>query len=498
MKKIIRLLSVLLILCLTIGVLAACKPDECEHEYKNGVCIKCNEKDPNYSPKICAQGHNYVDHVCQDCGFVDYVSQLTLDMNSDTAKFEVAKVKQYIDGDTTHFNVPSSYEIKFADDTFKARYLAVNTPESTAIIQDYGKKASRYVHDKLANAVSIYVESDGAEWDIDATQSRVMAWVWYKPSADAEYINLNLQLLQEGLGAGSNASNNRYGETCAAALAQAVLYKLDVHSGIQDPEVYRGTVQEVTIKELRLNQSKYNGIKIAVRGVVTVLSGTSAYIEEFDETDGIAYGMQIFMGYNPPSRVAEAIQPGNYVLVTGTFQLSDYGFPPQIADLIYYTRRPNDPDNTRLLESADETLVKASYKELTVNEFFGNSEITIVKTPATDDTPAETETRTIATAEAMRDATICIKNIQVKRTYATTTTKEDGTEVPTGAITIYGEVNGVEISVRTAEIFIDGYPLSEEIFKNKTIDVYGIVDYYSQRGQYQLKIFSLDAVTFHD
>ena len=61
---------------------------------------------------------------------VDYASQLTLDMNSETIKQEVT-VEAFIDGDTTHFKVPTSVVSR---GVLKARYLAVNTPESTGKI----------------------------------------------------------------------------------------------------------------------------------------------------------------------------------------------------------------------------------------------------------------------------------------------------------------------------------------------------------------------------
>ena len=70
---------------------------------------------------------------------IDYAASVKLDMDSSTAKLEVVDVKMYIDGDTTHFHVPSS---KFDGGVLKARYLAVNTPESTGKIEEYGKAAA--------------------------------------------------------------------------------------------------------------------------------------------------------------------------------------------------------------------------------------------------------------------------------------------------------------------------------------------------------------------
>ena len=59
---------------------------------------------------------------------VDYVSQVKLDFDADSLTQEVT-VKSYIDGDTTHF-----YAEGFPEGVLKARYVAVNTPESTGYI----------------------------------------------------------------------------------------------------------------------------------------------------------------------------------------------------------------------------------------------------------------------------------------------------------------------------------------------------------------------------
>ena len=70
---------------------------------------------------------------------IDYVSNLKLDMNSNTKKAEVT-THLHVDGDTTHFNIDSSYGYAPAEENagvLKARYLGCDTPEST------GKDLSR-------------------------------------------------------------------------------------------------------------------------------------------------------------------------------------------------------------------------------------------------------------------------------------------------------------------------------------------------------------------
>ena len=76
---------------------------------------------------------------------IDYAASVKLDMSSNTLKQEVT-VHAYIDGDTTHFNVP---ETVMPGGVLKARYLAINTPESTGKIEPWGKTASNYTKEPL-------------------------------------------------------------------------------------------------------------------------------------------------------------------------------------------------------------------------------------------------------------------------------------------------------------------------------------------------------------
>ena len=68
----------------------------------------------------------------------------------------------FIDGDTTHFYINQSgnynniSKTPGIDGVLKARYLGVNTPESTGKIEEWGKKASKFTQEKLATATSIY------------------------------------------------------------------------------------------------------------------------------------------------------------------------------------------------------------------------------------------------------------------------------------------------------------------------------------------------------
>ena len=157
---------------------------------------------------------------------VDYAGQFRLNMASETIKTE-ATVKTFVDGDTTHFLVGDDVN---ESGVLRARYLAVNTPEITGKVEEYGKKAAAFTKEKLSSAASIILESDDAKWNKDSTGDRTLVWVWYRPVGESDYRCLNLELLQNGLAIANSTANNRYGSTCMAALNQAKAEKLYVHS----------------------------------------------------------------------------------------------------------------------------------------------------------------------------------------------------------------------------------------------------------------------------
>lgn len=92
-------------------------------------------------------------------------------------KFTV-KVTKCVDGDTAWFSKVG-----------KARFLYVDTPESTNKIQPYGKTASNYTCSKIKNAKKLQLQYDGAKKD---KYGRALVWVW----VDGKL--LQKQLVQKG------------------------------------------------------------------------------------------------------------------------------------------------------------------------------------------------------------------------------------------------------------------------------------------------------------
>ena len=405
---------------------------------------------------------------------VDYVASLKLDMSSDTVKQEVT-VEHYTDGDTTTFRKKGTGD--YPNTLLTARYLAVNTPESTGKIEEWGKAASNFTKDALKNAASIIVESDDGNWNADSTGNRYLVWVWYKPEGGNDYRNLNLELLQNGLAIASNSAQNRYGDTCMSAITQAKTLKLKVYSGDKDPDYYYGDATPITMKELRCNLKSYLNTKVAFEGVVTKNAGQSVYVEDYDEESGRTFGIYIYYGYNLSSGGLRILSVGNRVRVVGSVQYYETGDSYQVADVSYDARKPDDPNNLKLISEGNQV----NYPETTVETF--NSQVTLT---------VGDEEKTFTYAELVLGTSISMKKLKVVDIYTTVSETDSN-----GAMTLTCEdESGRQISVRTIVLRdADGNKITESYFSGKTIDVKGIVDMFS--GTYQVKIFSVDDVTVY-
>ncbi|MBQ1258592.1 MAG: thermonuclease family protein [Clostridia bacterium] len=410
----------------------------------------------------------------EESEITDYASSVALDTASSTKKTEVT-VKAYVDGDTTHFNVPDSV---IDGGVLKARYLAVNTPESTGKIEEWGKTASSFTKEKLKNAVSIMVESDDGNWNVDSTGGRYLVWVWYKTEEGGAYRNLNIELLQNGLAIASNSANNRYGDTCMAAIEQAKTSKLHIYSGQKDPNFPYGSASELTLKELRCNVTEYDGTKVAFEGVITKNNNNSVYVEEYDAETDMYYGMTVYYGYSLNGTGLQILSVGNRVRIVGTVQYYETGDSYQVSGLEYSPMRPDDPNNIQKISEGH----APSYRTLDPETFANGNLIVTVGD----------ENKEFKFAELALYTSVEMKGLKVKSVY--TTNNEESSS--NGAMTLTCAVNGVEISIRTIVLRDpEGKLITADMLEDKIIDVKGLVDRFD--GTYQIKVFSINDVTIY-
>ena len=449
-KNILRFLSLLLLVCILVSTFAAC----------GGEGAGETTGTPTESTAAPTES--------KPIEQVDYAASVKLDMNAPTAKAK-ATIKSFVDGDTTHFFLDTEVG---GSDVLKARYLGINTPESTGKIEEYGKAASAFTKEKLSSAVSIIVESDDENWNADSTGGRYLVWIWYKTTEDGEYRNLNIEILQNGLAIASSSANNRYGSTCMAAIDQAKAAKLNVHSGQKDPDFYYGEAVEMDLKELRTNIDAYNGIQVAFNGIVTKNSESTCYVEAYDSETDMYYGMSVYYGYSLSGTGLGILAVGNEVRIVGTVQYYETGGTWQVSGLNYREMKPNDPGNIQKLSEGNEPAFR-----VTDPATFVNGKVDIV---------TEEETKSFDYAALAMSSSIAMENLTVVDIY--TTRNEDSSSY--GAMTLTCKASdGTFVDVRTAVLLDEnGQLVTQDEYMNKVISVKGIVDYFS--GSYQIKVFS--------
>ena len=404
----------------------------------------------------------------------DWAAAISLDMHSETVKQEVT-VKSFVDGDTTHFFVPESMMPR---GELKARYLGIDTPESTGRIEEYGKAAARFTREKLENAGKILIESDNDAWNHDSTGERYLVWVWYQPQGSDTWRNLNLELLQEGLANANSAGRNRYGESCLAAIAQARFQKRNLHSGEKDPDFYYGDAVELTLRELRSNIESYDGMKVAFEGVVTTDNDNSVFVEAYDPDSGRYFGISAYYGFALNGQGLEILTVGNYVRVVGTVQLYDAKQVWQVSDLNYRIMQPDDPGNLQKISEGHEP-----GWVLTDPADFVSGVVSLETAEGTVEKPW---------AELAMGTSVEIRNLQVVEIEA-----EEEDSPSAGEMTLKCVNGDSVIYIRTAVLRDEaGERITPDHYLGRTIDVKGFVDKFYDT--YQILVFTSKHITIHE
>ena len=353
----------------------------------------------------------------------------------------------------------------------------MNTPESTGKIEEWGKKASAFTKEKLKNATSIIVEAETSEWTADSTGSRYLGWVWYKTEGSDEYRNLNIEILQNGLAIANSSANNSYGSVCTNAINQAKALKLNIYSGEKDPDFYYGEAQELTLKELRANIESYNGVKVAFNGVITRNNDQTVYVEAYDPETDMYYGMSVYYGFNLTGGGLDILMVGNEVRIVGTVQYYETGGTWQVSGLSYNQMKPKDPGNIQKLSDGHEPAYV-----LTTADKFVNGKVQV---------EVEEEIKTFDYAALAMSSSISMENLKVTDVYTTVSNTDSN-----GAMTLTCEADGIKVTVRTVVLRDENKEvITADAYMGKTIDVKGIIDYFS--GEYQIKVISAKDIIVH-
>lgn len=220
-------------------------------------------------------------------------------------------VSKYVDGDTTIFSSDGV--------SFSVRYLGIDTPESTALYEPWGKAASHYTSERLSTAETIVLQAEGDRQD---GNGRYLAWVWYIPEGGDTFLLLNLELVELAYSKNKVSTGSVFTEILTLADWQASLTKRRVWGEIDPNYDYSKEGTQMSIEYLMENFNDYVGLKVVVTGYITRKVGNSIYIQ--DET---GYGVYMYGGYTTSAQ----LQVGAHVSIGGLIP-TYYSGSPQLSN----------------------------------------------------------------------------------------------------------------------------------------------------------------------
>lgn len=220
-------------------------------------------------------------------------------------------VSKYVDGDTTMFDSNGF--------TFSVRYLGIDTPESTALYEPWGKAASKYTSERLSNAEKIVLQAEGDRQD---GNGRYLAWVWYIPEGGDTFLLLNLELVELAYSKNKVAIGSKYTQILTLADWDASLTKRRVWGEIDPNFDYSKEGTQMSVEYLLANFNEYVGLKVVVTGVITRMIGQNIYIQ--DET---GYGVYMYAGFTTSAQ----LQVGAHVSIGGLIP-TYYSGSPQLSN----------------------------------------------------------------------------------------------------------------------------------------------------------------------
>ncbi|MBU1144511.1 MAG: thermonuclease family protein [Firmicutes bacterium] len=220
-------------------------------------------------------------------------------------------VYRFVDGDTTWFQSGS--------ESFSVRYLGIDTPESTALYQAWGKAASNYTIERLENAEKIVLQAEGERLD---GNGRYLAWVWYIPSGEDQFVLLNLELVELAYSKNKVSTGSKYTEILTLADWDASLTKRRVWGELDPYYDYSKEGTQMSIEYLMNNFNDFVGLKVVVSGIITKMVGQSVYLQEES-----GYGICMYIGYTTSAQ----LQIGANVTVGGLVP-TYYSGSPQVSN----------------------------------------------------------------------------------------------------------------------------------------------------------------------
>ena len=265
----------------------------------------------------------------------------------------LATVSRFTDGDTANFTLKSE-----KGETITIRFYCVDTPESTGLMEKWGKPASNFTREKLTNAYEIVLESStGGKATTDSYGQRYLGYVWYRESENDTFKNLNLLLVENGYSPNNSGVSDAYYNDFVKA--ENFAKKNLLHTwGYQDDPYYSADPIKTDLKDIIENQVQYwnyeneTGAYVTIEATVKSLfigdSGTYNFTVS-QVIDGVEYTYAVYTGY-VSAAVSTYLEVGSDYRMSGYINYYKEGNKFQIMGLKYIFMQ-SGPTLTALIKS---------------------------------------------------------------------------------------------------------------------------------------------------
>ncbi len=229
--------------------------------------------------------------------------------SADSSSFDhygYVTLRSCTDGDTANFVQKDYVDVSGKQITIKTRFLGVNTPESTAKVEPWGKKASLFTKHVLEEAQAKADEESAASGkevcnialitdpavmgERDSSGNRWLAFVWYRLGSTAKWRNINLELVELGYSKNQLFLDSKvcdYRQSFVKAEEAAKKSGIRVHGEVDDGYDYTTKTYEYSIwgiqnhyEEIGISDAGSSGVQLKVTALVVGIQGDNLYLRD--------------------------------------------------------------------------------------------------------------------------------------------------------------------------------------------------------------------------
>ena len=297
------------------------------------------------------------------------------------------------DGDTANFNQDDYLDDFGGLATIKTRFLGVNTPESTAKVEPWGKKASLFTKHVLEEAQADADKKSTATKKIynialinhpsptsfetkDSSGGRWLAFIWYRPTSESDWRLLNLELVEQGFSRNQLFVDDpvcNYRPYFEAAEDKNAECKYRVYGEVDEGYDYEEKTYEYSLwkiindfENIGITDSGSSGVVLCISALVVGIQGDNMFLrdlvldkEQVEKNDNRLAGLYCYAGFN--SSVCSILQKAS----------ERYGMDGTGVGVIvrFFCRATKYNGNVQLSDLKSSTTGKKGFKVLTESNF---------------------------------------------------------------------------------------------------------------------------------